>query len=253
MLRINELTSTKTMIEIQLNRPEKRNALDGPMVHALTTQLAHYAKDTALRLLVFSAAGHDFCAGADIAWMQQLATKSEAENIADALALARLFHAISTFPCPVMVLAQGAVLGGGMGIVCAADIVVASTDTFFRFPEVGMGVCPSVVSPWVVRVMGESVARYYFLTTEKITAEQAYSLGILHKIVPYAALKTTGLALANSMLNYSQYALSESKLLVNRLANQQFSEDILQMTAEHLAMMRRSKDAQERMLAFIKK
>src|SRR5689334_19116592 len=125
----------KGLVRLILSRPDKRNALDGHMVSDWLAALQDIARNSTHRVLMISAAGKDFCAGADIDWMRKMASASLEENRQDALQLATLFYRLYTLPIPVIVLVQGATLGGGMGVVSACDMVVASEDATFAFPE----------------------------------------------------------------------------------------------------------------------
>lgn len=240
------------IVRLMLERPEKHNALDGPMVHELIGAMDKIADMPGVRLLQIAAAGRHFCAGADIGWMQKMAASSERDNEADARELATLFKRIDTMPMPVMALVQGAVYGGGMGIVSASDIVIAADDAIFGFPETRIGLCPSVVSPWVTAILGNRLAQYYFLTGDTLTAADAVRLGLVHQVVPAAELVTAGNVTAKKILAASPSATAETRRLVRLLATLP-AEQFAEMTAKHLARMRRSADAREGLAARLEK
>jgi methylglutaconyl-CoA hydratase len=150
---------------LTLNRPDKHNAMHAPMIHELLKALATFAADNS-RILLIQAQGENFCAGGDIAWMQKIAKSSETENIEDAQLLADLLYQLYTYPKPTIVLTQGRTLGGGLGIVSAADIVIAADNAQFALPEVKIGLTPSMISPYVIAAIGQRAAHYYFLTGE---------------------------------------------------------------------------------------
>src|SRR6185369_3867804 len=118
-------------------------------------------------------------------WMQQSIDYTEAENLADARKLAKMFHAIDECPCPVMALVHGAAFGGGVGLVCCADIVLAAEGTKFCFSEVKLGLAPAVISQFALRKIGVSAARRYFLTAEVIEADEAKRIGLAHEVMPF--------------------------------------------------------------------
>ena len=242
-----------TIAHIRLNRPEKRNAMDGQFVRDLTAAFTHAESQPNTHLIVLSAEGPDFCAGADLAWMQKMSASDEACNLKDARELAELIALIYHARKPVIVLTQGMSLGGGLGLVAAADIVIAAEDASFCFSEVKIGLTPAVISPYVIAAIGARAARYYFLTAEKFDANEALRLGLVHRIVPAHELKDAGLTLAKRLLTYSPHALKAAKALTHWVGEEKISGQLTQATAEHLAKMRKSDDAQEGLHAFLEK
>ena len=167
------------LLRITLARPETRNAFDP----ALISELAEAFVDIGTsRAVVLAGDGPSFCAGADIAWMRASASLDYDANVADATALRRLLESIDTCPAPVVALVQGHALGGGVGLVTCADIVVAQPRAVFAFSEVKLGIIPAVISPFVLRKIGESAARRYFVTGERFDAPTALRLGLVHEV-----------------------------------------------------------------------
>ena len=238
---------------LTLNRPEKRNALDGVMIHEWITVLQKMAKDKKIRVVILAGNGEHFCAGADIAWMQKMAKSTHVENVQDAMQLAILLKTIYTFPKPIIGLVQGAVMGGGLGVIACCDIVLAADNAVFCFSEAKMGLTPSVISPYVIPVIGERAARYYYLTAEKFAVQQALELKLIQQIVTPVKLSATGLTLARTLLQNSPHALIEAKKLIRYIAAEKFSDKLIQFTAEHLADMRVFDDAKEGLNAFLEK
>jgi methylglutaconyl-CoA hydratase len=241
------------IVTITLNRPEKRNAMDGFLVQELTDALTKIAAEKKVRVLILNANGENFCAGADIQWMQQIAQGSDENNKADALQLAALMRMIYRFPKPVIVLAHGATLGGGLGLLAASDIAIAADNASFSFSEVKMGITPSVISPYVLAAIGERAARYYFLTAERFGAEEAQRLGLVHRVVHAEALQSTGIQLAETILKNSSSACSEAKRLIQHVSHRELTDDLMHFTADHLATLRTSAEAREGLQAFIEK
>lgn len=247
------VSSYDSITTITLNRPEKRNAMNRIMIQELTETLIQLAKDDATNVLILCANGDHFCAGADIASMQELAHASTDENTHDAMQLANLMYLLYTFPKPVIVLAHGAVMGGGLGLIAASDIAIIATNTSFSFSEVKLGIAPSVISPYIIAAVGERIARYYFLTAERFGAEKAEHIGLVHKIVEQEALAIVGLTVARELLQFSKVTLSEIKNLVRRVSSHDISPELVQFTAQHLAGMRATSDAIEGLQAFLEK
>jgi methylglutaconyl-CoA hydratase len=244
---------TDGIAALTLNRPEKRNALHGPLIAELLRLIKSIATDTTIKILMINGNGEHFCAGADIHWMQKIAQGSKKENEQDAERLAELLHQLYFFPKPVMVLAQGAAMGGGLGLIAAADIVIAGSNAQFAFSEVKIGIAPSVISPYVVAAIGPRYANYYFLTAEKFSAADAKYMGLIHKIVEPAHLMAEANTLALQLLQNSPQAMLAAKQLIRHVQYENINVNLSHMTAEHLAHLRASADAQEGLQAFIEK
>src|SRR5580704_1305156 len=168
---------------ITLNRPDKRNALDGATISALGAALEHCAGNPGVRMLQLTGAGNVFCAGADLGEMQAQAHASEAENLAHAQKLAGVLIALDSFPKPTLAKVNGDGYGGALGLIAACDIVVAVDAAKFAFTEVRLGIIPAVVSPFVLGKFGESAALRYFLTAEVFSAATLRQLGLAHEVV----------------------------------------------------------------------
>lgn len=252
MFEFIHVTKVDQITTITLHRPEKRNAMHGPLIQEVTRAL-QAARENDTRILILNGAGDYFCAGGDIAWMQQIATATEAENIADAESLAMMLQQLYDFPHPTIVLAQGAAMGGGFGLVAAADIAIAAKSTQFGLPEVKMGITPSIISPYVIKALGPRQSHYYFLTGERFDAETAYRLGLVHHVVEAAELHTVGMTLAKSLLKNGPGAMQAAKELIRTVAGKPIERGLSQQTARHLAHRRRTPEAQEGLRAFIEK
>ena len=167
------------VLRVTLARPETRNAFDA----ALITELAEAFVDVGTsRAVVLAGDGPSFCAGADVEWMRASADLGLEENVADANALRRMFEAIDACPAPVVAVAHGHALGGGVGLVACSDVVVADPGTVFAFSEVKLGIVPAVISPFALRKIGESAARRYFVTGERFDAATALRIGLVHEV-----------------------------------------------------------------------
>lgn len=167
------------VLTITLSRPETRNAFDAALIAELAEAFVDVGK---ARAVVLAGDGQSFCAGADIEWMRASASLTLDENIADANALRRMFDAVDSCPAPVIVLVQGHALGGGAGLVAAADIALAEERAVFAFSEVKLGIIPAVISPYALRKIGESAARRYFVTGERFDAATALRVGLVHEV-----------------------------------------------------------------------
>ncbi len=140
---------------VEIDRPEVRNAFDGSTVRALLEALAAYESDPTVQGILLCSTGTTFCAGADLRWMASQAQLGGESNEGSAGTMASLFRRLDSYPKPVVCRVQGAAVGGGVGLVSCADIVVASETAKMGLSEVRLGIAPAVISPFVVRKIGE--------------------------------------------------------------------------------------------------
>lgn len=238
---------------LSLNRPAKRNALNAELLQELANALKNFVDDEKVAVVILKGEGDCFCAGGDIATMQRLAHADQTSNYQDTQLLADVLFQLHTLPKPVIAIAHGKVLGGGVGLIAAADIVLAADNTQFAFPEVSLGITPSIVSPYVIAAIGERLARYYFLTTQSITAAKALTLHLVHEVHPIQVVNAEAKRLAEQLKKLSALALSEVKNLVRGVSKESMTLALAHKTAEHLADIRALPEAQEGLLAFLEK
>lgn len=247
------VTREKDLAILTFNRPDKRNAMNGEMLTEISAALDEMKEDKNVSVVIINGNGKHFCAGADISWMKTVGTFSSDENQRDAEVLASLLHQIYEFPKPTIALAHGAVLGGGMGIVSVCDIALAAKNSSYGFPEVKIGIAPSTISPYVIAAIGARAAHYYFLTGVRFDAQEAHRIGLIHQLTEDTALYQTGHALAQTLLQNGPKALIAIKQLIHRVANEKITPELGKMTAQHLASLRMSPEAQEGLKAFLEK
>jgi len=164
---------------ITLARPERRNAFDAELIRELTEAFADVGD---ARVVVLAGEGKSFCAGADVEWQRASIDLTFEENVEDALRLHRMLATVDACPAPVVARVQGYALGGGSGLVCCADVVVAAPDATFGFTEVRLGIIPAVISPFVFAKIGTGAARRFFLTGERFDAETAHRVGLVQEV-----------------------------------------------------------------------
>ena len=174
------VTAERHIATITLNRPDVRNAFNETVIAELTGAFRALGDTPDVRAIVLTGNGPAFCAGADLNWMKKMAGYSDDENRADALTLAQMLHTIWVCPKPVIARVQGDTYAGGVGLVAACDIAVASASANFCLSEAKLGLLPATISPYVIRAMGEQAARRYFITAERFDAAEALRLGFGH-------------------------------------------------------------------------
>ncbi|KWU48946.1 enoyl-CoA hydratase/isomerase family protein [Pseudomonas palleroniana] len=162
------------VLHITLNRPECRNAMSLEMVNELRTVLA--GLDSQIRALVITGVGGHFCAGADVKDMLHAGDQLQALN----RAFGTLLQQVEALPQVVIVLLQGAVLGGGFGLACVSDIAIADHQAQFGLPETRLGLLPAQIAPFVVKRIGLTQARRLALTAARFDGMQAERLGVVH-------------------------------------------------------------------------
>jgi methylglutaconyl-CoA hydratase len=237
---------------LTLNRPQVRNALNSEVIEELTGWAAHVRGQHELRAAVIAGAGLSFSAGADVAWMARTIDYTHEQNLRDAAALARMFVALDTLPVPLIGRIHGAALGGGSGLAAVCDIVVAEEQTVFGFTEVKLGIVPAVISPFVLAKIGRSAARELFLTGVRFSAARAREIGLVHRVVPAAALDDTVADYLNEITAAGPAAVAAAKALIDQvwhLAPEQANH----ATAEAIAARRVSSEGQEGLRAFLEK
>jgi methylglutaconyl-CoA hydratase len=236
-----------------LNRPEVRNALNEELTTALSDSLGRLAKDAAVRVIVLAGRGQAFCAGGDLGRMEKAAKFTQARARKDAGRFARLLYRIHTFPKPVIARVHGPAFAGGMGLVCASDLIVASEEAEFCLPETRIGLVPAMISPYLVRAMGEHQARRYMLTGERLRGREALRLGFVHECVPPGELDDCVGKLATRLAQAGPKALSTTKRLLLHVGKAAITPKLGTETAAVLAEARAGAEAREGIRSFLEK
>lgn len=214
------VTRDGPVMRITLNRPQRRNAMSEALVARLDELLAELRADTAIRVVVLTGAGGHFCAGLDLTEVgapEDPATKL-ARQQARNRATGQRFAAISELPQVVIAAIQGSAFAGGLGLVTAADIALASADARFSAPEVRRGLVPAQILPWLVRRMGRSEATRICLQGHVLDAAEAARTGLVHQVLPDAAALEAELSrVIADILEGAPGALAETKALLAAL------------------------------------
>ena len=238
---------------VTLNRPDVHNAFDDKLIALLTRELDALDRNPTVGVVVLAAAGKSFCAGADLKWMRRMAEYSEAENQADAEALAALMKTLNRLSKPTVAEVQGAAYGGGVGLICCCDIAIASEAAQFSISEVKLGLIPSVISPYVVAVIGERQARRYALGAETFDAIEAKRIGLVHEVTTAEDLQTAVEAMVEALLTNGPAAMAETKDQIAGVANRPVDDRLIAAAAARIARIRVSDEGCEGVAAFLEK
>ncbi len=244
---VDESTGVAT---VTLNSPEKRNALDPATIQTLGEAFDRAERDERVRVVLLEAAGRDFCAGADLTHMESMVEASPEEHLADARDLGDLFVRMRRLPKPLVAAVQGNALAGGAGLATACDIVLASDDARFGYPEVHVGFVPAMVMTMLVRHVGEKRAFELAATGRRIDADEACRIGLASMVFSRHTFVDDARAFADDLSAKSATSIAFSKRLLYELDKLTFEEGIAR-GAEVNAEARMSEDCKAGIRAFL--
>jgi methylglutaconyl-CoA hydratase len=238
---------------VLLDRPEKRNALDATTVRELTAAVARADAAEDVRVLLLRGAGKDFCAGADLEQLERIAAGvGPLDNLADAALLGELFVRMRRAAKPVVAAVHGNAIAGGSGLATAADLVLASEDAVFGYPEVHLGFVPAMVMALLRRAVGEKVAFDLVSGGHRINAAEAHRLGLVNRVLPAAGFEAESAAFARDLAERSASALLLTKRLLYGMDGLSFEEAIAR-GAEVNVLARGTEDCQAGVRRFLEK
>ena len=253
MSRLDIEKDNRGVVYIRFARPEVYNAFDAQMIADVTQSIEENSDDKAVRVIVLAASGKLFCAGADIGWMQEQSRQTAEQNLADARRFAAMLAAAYRCPKPVVVRVQGHAFGAGVGLIAASDIAIAVTGIHLSISEAKFGIPAAVVGPYLIQALGTRQARRLALTSARISAEQAYELGLVHELTDMDDLDAAVERTVCELLNGGPTALREIKSLYAQLHGQPIDSGIQEMTARVMASARTTPEALEGFDAFLSK
>ena len=240
--------------EVVLNRPDKRNAFDDVIIQQLINTLTEVSSNSKTKVVILRSEGKHFSAGADLGWMRRMADNGHKENLDDARQLARLMEVLNGLRKPVIGLVQGAAYGGAVGLAACCDIVLATEQSSFCLSEVKLGLIPAVISPYVVRAIGERQARRYFVSAEVFTARQAQEYGLVHIVCDDAkAMEARCNDMVKQLATNGPEAMRAAKDLVFAVSHKPINKEVIEDTAHRIADIRVGEEGQEGLSAFLNK
>jgi len=210
-----KLREEKGILTLLLNRPEKRNALSGELVEALTRAVREARGREEVRVVLLRGAGADFCAGADLEELQGMLDQSEEAGLEDARRLGSLLLALRECPKPTVAVIQGRALAGGCGLATACDLILAREDSELGYPEVHLGFVPAMVMAILRRKVPEGLAFELVATGERISAGEARRMGLVNRVFPADGFEERVRAFAEDLARRPPSALALTKSLLH--------------------------------------
>ena len=210
---------------ITLARPEKKNALNRETADELA-QALFFLNNSAVRVVAIDAEGTDFCAGADLAALDEMLDAPRQAHLDDAQALGHVFHTIRRMEKPVVALVRGRAYAGGAGLATACDIVIASDDARFAYPEVSIGFVPAMVMTMLRRCVGEKQAFDLVATGRVLSAEEARQLGLVSRVFTALEFDVRAAGVLKQLAQAPASAMAATKTLFYKLDAQNFLDGI---------------------------
>lgn len=249
---LNIVKDQRGVVYLELNRPEKRNALSSQMIEELTSFANNEGSSSETRTVVLSGQGKVFCAGGDLQWMHDQINSDRKGRIREAKKLAGMLNDLNEMSAPLIGKLHGGAFGGGAGLACVCDAVVADENTKFGFTETKLGLIPATISPYVIARMGEGQARRVFMSARIFNAGEAMDMGLVSKCVEASQLDEAIEMEIEPYLSVSSNAVGASKALA-RFLGPKIDPEIIDATIERLADTWETPDALEGIEAFLDK
>ena len=238
---------------VTLNRPAVNNAYNADLIAGLLNVLDALGTQPSLRAVVIRGAGRHFQAGADLTWLNAVASQSHAENIAASRATAEAIHRLNNAPVPTVALIQGGCFGGGTGVAAACDVVIAADNAVFSIAETRWGLMAGIIIPQLNDAIGVRQVRRYALTGERFDAQEARRIGLVHEVVPLAELEAAGARVVDQLLQNAPEANAQTKAVAIEHAWGDVTNRAFARLVEQHAAKRQSAEAAEGLASFREK
>jgi methylglutaconyl-CoA hydratase len=252
-MALNIERGSSGVVRIEMARPEVLNAFDEAMIAELDHAFAAQGADPAVRVIVLAGQGKAFSAGADLNWMKRLSEADEAANLEDGRRFAGMLHRIAAVPKPTIARVHGVSLGGGVGLACACDFVIAGEKSRFAVTEARFGLASAVIAPYLVNAVGRRHAQRLALSTAQIGAAEALAIGLVHEVAAEDRLDAAVDALATQLRASGPRAIAEIKELYGKLPGGPITAELREHTARTIARIRGTDEAREGFAAFLAK
>lgn len=246
------LTFDGSVAFITLNRPEKRNALNDAVVRSVKSALRESSAKEAVRVVVITGAGQDFCSGADLEALKKISDASVSENVDDARSLMELFELVRQVPVPVVAAVKGRALAGGCGLASACDLIVAADSARFGYPEVKIGFVPAMVLSILKRNVSEKRAFELLTRGAEISAEEAKEIGLVNQIFDIESFDNDLKLYLSAFEKLSKSAVALTKTLLYQTDGMSFSA-ALETGVDVNVIARMTEDCRNGIARFTKK
>jgi methylglutaconyl-CoA hydratase len=249
--RTLQLAVDSSVATITLHRPDKRNAISYELIDDLIRALEE-VKNSAVRTLILTGAGKAFCSGMDLDDLKSLIGRTPQQNLEDSRTMVSLFRSLYEFPKPTIAAVNGAAIAGGTGLALLCDFTFAVPDAKFGYTEVRIGFVPAIVSTFLLRQVGEKIARDLLLTGRIFNAQEALKIGLINEIVAPDKLLPRARELAAQLAENSPLSLLNTKRLLVDHARAELDLQIEAAVREN-ASIRESADFREGIESFLEK
>jgi methylglutaconyl-CoA hydratase len=246
-----QLAYTAGIATVTLNRADKRNAINYELIQDLLSALEEVQKSSAL-VLILTGSGKAFCSGMDLENLKALLGRSPEQNLEDSRTMARLFRTLYDFLKPTIAAVNGAAIAGGCGLATLCDFTLAVPEAKFGYTEVRIGFVPAIVSTFLLRQVGEKIARDLLLTGRLFDAEEARRLGLVNEIVSADQLLLRANELAAQLMENSPASLFHTKRLLSSVTRAELDAQIETAVHENAAI-RSTADFREGISSFLEK
>jgi methylglutaconyl-CoA hydratase len=243
----------KGVATITLNSPATKNAFNAEVIAALGQAFETMHGAEGVRIVFLRGEGGTFSAGANLDWMAAAADLTEADNRADAMAMASMLKTLWDIPALTVALVEGGAFGGGAGLAAACDLAIAVEGTKFSFSEVRLGLIAATISPYVVRAIGPRHARALFASGHVFDAAHAEKIGLVTEVVAADGLEAAKARLVREAMACAPDAVEESKRLVDDVFGREIDHGLMEMTARRIAARRVSDEGVEGVRAFLER
>lgn len=236
---------------LTLVRGQKHNALNAEMIADLTQAAGGIAESRTIRAIILAAEGRSFCAGGDLNWMRAQADKSQAERVSEGMKLATMLQAFDDIPKPLIAKVHGNAFGGGIGMMCVCDIVIAADHAQFGLTETKLGLIPATIGPYVSRRIGEGASRRLFMNSKVFSCDVGLQLGLVSEVCDADGLDDAVMLEAEAFLKCAPGAVADAKAFAKYLART--PDDLTDYTAARLAERWANDESAEGIAAFFEK
>ncbi len=238
---------------VALNRPAVNNAYNSDMVAGLFEALGALGSDDAVRVIVLRGNGRHFQAGADLKWLKTVSAEPPEANLEMSRRTTDIIRTLDACPKPTVALVHGGCFGGGVGIVSACDIVIASEDAIFAITEARWGMVASPIFPQLNAAMGAYNVRRYAQTGERFGAAEARRMGFVHEVCPRGELDAAAAPILEAILGNGPAAVAETKDLIRDIAGLAVDDALAERLAGGHSAKRQSAEAGEGLASFAEK